>query len=210
MLSLKPKNKSPHYLNLKYDEKKRFISYWHQINEIVGLEQQNILEIGIGNKFVSDYLRKIGLKVTTLDIDKRLKPEIVGSIVNLPFLNDSFEVVAAFEVLEHLPYEQFVNGLSELKMVSKKFVIISLPDWTRYIKLDLIVPKIVKIQKIINLPNIILRRHFFDGEHYWEIGKLCYPLKKIIIDIEKKGFRILKTYRIIEHPYHRLFILKKH
>ena len=49
----------------------------------------------------------------------------------------------------------------------------------------------------------------FDGEHYWEIGKAGYPLNRILEDIERAGFNIIKTYRIFEHPYHRFFILKK-
>jgi len=42
-----------HYFNEKYDSKSRFISYWHQIYEIVRLRPKNVLEIGIGNGFVS-------------------------------------------------------------------------------------------------------------------------------------------------------------
>ena len=49
----------------------------------------------------------------------------------------------------------------------------------------------------------------FDGEHYWEIGKAEYPLNKTIGDIQKSGFKIEKTYRVFEHPYHRFFILRK-
>lgn len=49
----------------------------------------------------------------------------------------------------------------------------------------------------------------FNGEHYWEIGKAGYPLSKITKDIEKAGFKIIKTYRIFENPYHRFFVLKK-
>jgi hypothetical protein len=49
----------------------------------------------------------------------------------------------------------------------------------------------------------------FNGEHYWEIGKAGYPLSKITKYIEKAVFKIIKTYRIFENPYHRFFILKK-
>jgi hypothetical protein len=51
----------------------------------------------------------------------------------------------------------------------------------------------------------------FNGEHYWEIGKAGYPLSisKNIKDIQRSGFKIERTYRIFEHPYHRFFILKK-
>jgi len=49
----------------------------------------------------------------------------------------------------------------------------------------------------------------FDGQHYWEIGKAGYSLNKIINEIQKTGFKVEKTYRIFENPYHRFFILKK-
>ena len=51
--------------------------------------------------------------------------------------------------------------------------------------------------------------HKFNGEHYWEIGKAGYPLSKIIMDIQRAGFKVEKTYRVFEFPYHRFFILKK-
>ena len=49
----------------------------------------------------------------------------------------------------------------------------------------------------------------FENKHYQEIGKVSYPLSKITKDIRRAGFKILKTYRIFENPYHRFFILKK-
>jgi len=48
-----------------------------------------------------------------------------------------------------------------------------------------------------------------ENKHYWEIGKVGYPLSKITKDIERAGFNITKTYRIFENPYHRFFILRK-
>jgi len=59
------------------------------------------------------------------------------------------------------------------------------------------------------LPRIKKPINNFDGEHYWEIGKAGYPLSKIINEIQKAGFRVKKTYRIFENPYHRFFILRK-
>ena len=49
----------------------------------------------------------------------------------------------------------------------------------------------------------------YTGEHYWEIGKAGYPLKRIIKEIQAVGFKIDKTYRVFEHPYHRFFMIKK-
>ena len=55
-----------------------------------------MLEIGIGNGFVSKYLKERKIKVTTVDIDERLNPDIAGSVLELPFAKGSFDVVACY------------------------------------------------------------------------------------------------------------------
>ncbi len=198
-----------HYFKKSYDTKARFISYWHQIDEIVQINPTTILEIGIGNGFVSDYLKKRGYNIKTIDIDERLKPDYIGNVLNLPFDDSSFQVVSCCEVLEHIPYENFKTALSEIYRVTNNYAIISIPDVTRAYRLDIQIPKIGEITKLIVLPKRKKIIHKFDGEHYWEIGKKNYPLNKIINDINLSGFTVLKTYRIFEFTYHRFFILKK-
>jgi len=198
-----------HYFNMFYDSKKRFISYWHQIYEIIKLEPKRVLEIGIGNSFLSKYLKDRNLKVITLDIDEKLNPDKVGSVLNIPFADNSFEVVACYELLEHLPYENFFKAISEIFRVSKSYSVLSLPDKSRFCSLYLQIQKIVIFKKLLGLPRISVPIHKFDGEHYWEIGKAGYPLEKITKDIQRTGFKIEKTYRIFENPEHRFFILRK-
>lgn len=197
------------YFKKSYDTKARFISYWHQIDEIVQINPTTILEIGIGNGFVSDYLKKRGYYIKTIDIDERLNPDYIGNVLNLPFDDSSFQVVSCCEVLEHIPYENFKTALSEIYRVTNNYAIISIPDVTRAYRLDIQIPKIGEITKLIVLPKRKKIIHKFDGEHYWEIGKKNYPLNKIINDINLSGFTVLKTYRIFEFTYHRFFILKK-
>jgi len=197
------------YFRKEYDNKWNFISYWHQINEIVSLQPESILEIGIGNSFVANYLKHRGYNITTFDIDKGLSPDYVGSVLNVPFSNESFEVVACYEVLEHIPYEDFNKALSEVFRISKLYVILSIPDISRVYRFNVQIPKIGEIKKLIPLPRIRKPIHKFDGQHYWEIGKASYPLRRIICDIEKAGFEIKKNYRVFEVPYHHFFILKK-
>jgi len=76
-----------HYFRKEYDKKSRFISYWHQINEIIKLNPKRVLEIGVGNGFISKYLKERGVNVITLDIDKRLNPDVTGSILDIPFVD---------------------------------------------------------------------------------------------------------------------------
>jgi SAM-dependent methyltransferase len=198
-----------HYFNKAYDTKERFCSYWHQINEIRTLEPKSILEIGVGNGLVANYLKHRGFNVTTMDIDARLNPDRVGSVLSIPFPDKAFDVVACFEVLEHLLYEKFPKGLSEIYRVSEKYAVLSLPDSTRAYRLDIQVPKIGELKKLILLPRLKSPKHKFDGEHYWEVGKAGYPMRRIMEDIERTGFRVIKSYRVFEMPYHHFLIMGK-
>ncbi|MCK5766961.1 MAG: methyltransferase domain-containing protein, partial [Candidatus Atribacteria bacterium] len=66
-----------------------------------------------------------------LDFDPNLNPDRVGSVLNIPFEDNFFEVVACYEVLEHLPFENFNKAISEIFRVSKSWAILSLPDVSR-------------------------------------------------------------------------------
>ena len=194
----------------KYDSKKRFCSYWHQIDEVLRIDHGSILEIGVGSGFVSNYLRNKGVSVITLDIAKDLKPDIVASVTDIPFADESFDTIICFEVLEHVLYDDFIKALSELFRISKSHVIISLPEYTGNVcRLDISIPRMIYIKRLIDLSFFKSPVHKFDGQHYWEIGKRGYLLKKVIQDIERAGFEIKRTYRVFEVPYHRFFLLSK-
>lgn len=197
------------YFNIDYDHKGRFCSYWHQINEIISLNPAKVLEVGVGNGFVSRYVKDKGVNIITSDIDSRLKPNVVGSIMVLPFTNESFDIVVCFEVLEHLPYDNFSGALEEIYRVSDKYAILSLPDHTAVYRLYIELPRIKPIKKLIQHPFPRPIHHEFDGEHYWMIGKAQYPLTRIERDIERTGFKIIKTYRVFEFYGHRFFLLIK-
>ncbi len=201
-----------------YDSKGRFCSYWHQIEEVLLLKPEEVLEVGIGSGFVSEYLKKLGVKIVTLDIEKGLKPDFTGSVLELPFADESFEVVTCFEVLEHLSYQHFNKALSEIWRVSKSHLILSLPDINTVYRIDVQVPKLGEIKRLVSLSRvkrlIPLPRgkkpaYVFNGEHHWEIGQAGYPLSKVTADIKETGFEIQKTYKVFEEPDHRFFILKK-
>ena len=208
-MKMKPQVEPDHYYN-NYDSKGRFCNYWHQINEIIDLGPNRVLEIGIGNGFVSKYLKERKIKVTTLDIDERLNPDIAGSVLELPFANGSFDVVTCYEVLEHLPYEVFAKALSEINRVSSPYAVLSVPDSTRAYRLDIQIPKIGELRKLIQLPRLKAPEHQFNGQHYWQIGKGEYNLQKIMGEIRYADFELKKTYRTFEAPCHRFFVLKKY
>jgi ubiquinone/menaquinone biosynthesis C-methylase UbiE len=199
-----------HYLKEEYDIKERFSSYWHQINEILSLNSKKILEVGIGGGMVSSYLKVRGKQITTLDIDKKLSPDVVGSVTEIPFSNESFDVVACYEVLEHLPFQYFLSALLELNRISRANVILSLPDKTgRAYRLNIQLPKLGEVKKLITLPRLKPIEWEFDGVHYWEVGTKGFALNRITSCMQKAGFSVRNNYRVFEYPYHRIFILEK-
>ena len=206
---MKPQINADQYFRPAYDTKGRFLSYWHQIDEVVSLKSDPVLEIGIGNSFVSNYLKERKVNVITVDIFDELNPDVVASVMELPYRAEAFPVVMCCEVLEHLPYEHFSNCLKELNRVSQKWIILSLPDVSPSYKFFIELPKIKRIKTIIPHPLPRLSQHEFKGEHYWEIGKSQSPLKKILNDIKTCGLEIHKTYRVYEYRHHRFFLLKK-
>ena len=118
MQEIKQVNKD-HYFTESYCSTRRFISFAEQIKNIINTNPDSVLEVGIGNGVVSDFIRKKGLNITTVDFDKELNPDYTASIMELPFKNDSFDCVCCFEVLEHLPFKCFNTALQELQRVSK-------------------------------------------------------------------------------------------
>ena len=206
---MKSHQKLDPYFDINYDSKERFCNYWHQVNEIISLKPKKALEIGIGNGFVTRYLRDKELNVTTSDIAHELRPDVAGAVLAIPFKNGSFDVVVCCEVLEHLPYSEFSKALKEIYRVSREHVVLSLPDVTTVYRANIELPRIRPIKKLIPHPFHRPTQHAFDGEHYWEIGKIGYPLKKIEFDIRQAGLNIIKTYRVFEFYYHRFFALEK-
>ena len=187
----------------------RWGSYWQQLYEIVNLRPESVLEIGIRDKVIGSYIiNNLEIKYLSMDIADDLKPDIIGSIDNIPLNKDAFDLVCAFEVLEHLPFEKFSVSLKELYRVSKKYVIISLPHWGRHFSIDIRLPFIKRLKLQVKIDPFPIK-HKFNDQHYWEIGKKEFSLKKIKNKINSAGFIIIKDYIVFGSPYHHFFILKK-
>ena len=196
-----------HYDFLKYESEARFSSYYHQVKSVLELKPDTVLEVGCGSGAFLSLLKSYGLTTYSVDLDIHLEPTISASVLNLPISDGSIDVVVAFQILEHLPFDNFFRCLSELHRVSKTGVVISLPDFGNF-GMVLTLPYVRKLVLSFHaLP--FFPKHKFDGEHYWEINKRNYPLKKIISIINDVGFTSVETYLNPFNPYHRFFVLKK-
>lgn len=181
---------------------------WHQLDEIQQLKPKSVLEIGPGPGLFKMLAATVGIAVETLDLDPDLRPDHIGSATDMPFDNGTYEVVCAFQMLEHLPYEASLQAFSEMVRVSQRNIVISLPDAHSVWRYQIHVPMFGIHDFLVPRPRLSAPIHEFDGEHHWEINKRGYSLARIITDFTKNT-RLLKTYRVPENPTHRFFIFAR-
>lgn len=191
-----------------YMDSERWMSFYCQIEEFHKLEKpDSILEIGpglpINRNHVKEHLPKVSYK--TLDIAEDLEPDIVGSADSIPLPDKSFDVVVAFEILEHLPFERFEVALEEIKRVARNDVIISLPHFGPPVRFKFKAPFLPEIEWAFKI--WVPLKHRFNGQHYWEIGKRGYS-PKFIRGVISKHFFLVREYVPFWNQYHHFYVLK--
>lgn len=199
-----------HYRFNKYMHKRRWSSIWHQLDEISKLNPSSVLEIGPGAGVFKALCTTFGISVKTLDIDKELEPDFIASADSLPFEDNSFEAVCAFQMLEHVPFESSLQIFSEMCRVSSKSIVISLPDAKRYWPYSIYIPKVGDYKFLVKKLFWKKTIHEYDGQHYWEVNTEGYDEKYIENSFLEAGKISLKyTYRVKENPYHRFYVFEK-
>lgn len=184
----------------------RWVSYYDQIREVLALHPKNILEIGTGDGVFKNYIvHNTNIAYTNMDIAEDLHPDIVGNVEHIPLLDNSFDVVCVFEVLEHIPFDKFEIAVSELCRVSKKHVIISLPHFGPSVRLSFKIPFFKEIKLALKIPY--RPTHVFNGQHYWEIGKRGYAPRKIEA-ILRRYMVLEKDFIPFENQYHHFYVLR--
>lgn len=203
-------NQKDNHYNISYDTIFRFVSYFYQIDSVSRLNPGNILEIGVGNGTVANYLKQNGFGVKTCDIDPDLKPDYVADIRKLPLRDNDFDLVLACEILEHIPFEDVGAALEELRRVAKKHVVISLPYTSPYFEC---ITKFTGLNRLFgkDFLHFIFRIPFlqpkYSPEHYWEMDGKNYPASKIR-NLFKGKFKIIREVSPIL-VRHYFFVLEK-
>lgn len=102
------------------------------------LNIETILDAGCGEGFTLTRLKKEGVgkhlegvdySLNAISLGKKNYPSLSlkqGDIYNLPYSDNSFDLVICSEVLEHLKYPE--KALEEIVRVSKKYCLLSVPN----------------------------------------------------------------------------------
>jgi SAM-dependent methyltransferase len=189
----------------------RIESVTEQLRQICYSGYTNILEIGIGVGFLRHCFKLFPqVSHTTIDIAEDLHPDFVGSVTRMPFGDKQFDVTVCAQVLEHLPFTEFLPALNEIRRVTRHRVIMSLPDARRHFGIGLCLARLGWFHHEWNPARRRLARQTlrFEGEHYWEIGYKGTLGRDVVGRIRQAGFKMERQYRLFRHPWHCFFILR--
>ena len=161
-----------------------------------------------------------------MDVNPNLIPDIVGSIISIHLRDSIFDIVSAFQVLEHLEFDDFERSISEIARVSKRYVVLSLPyfclylgigrfpfrskylDWIyiifnkRSVSLDI-------VNFDISIPLTFMGKVGMISDHKWEIGRKGFSKSKIEGVFSSKGLKIIKSFHRPMCLYHLFYLLEK-
>jgi len=208
----------------QYESFSLWLDYWYQMALLKETNPRNILEVGKGTGTLQTMMQKRGYVFKTVDFAAQLSPDFVGTITNLPLKDNSFDTTCSFQVLEHISFKEVLTALKELKRVSKKYIVISVPYACFYLSFAFqpfyatFLDKLFSILKItkgeplyfnISIPFFFLNKYGMIKEHQWELGRRNYPVKKLKKVFRELNLEIVKEADRIFYPYHRFFLLKK-
>lgn len=200
-----------HYHRPRYVTGGRIYSFAHQIDAVVRQEPRRVVEVGPGPGIVTETLRTLGIEVTTVDAQAELNPDVVASVLELPFDAGSFDVAACCQVLEHLAYERFADALRELRRVTTGGCVLSLPDAVRRAAFGVELPLLGRFRASVPLPARPVREPdagMRRAGHRWEIGRCGVGLSDVLRSIGDAGWHATRTWLVPEKPWHRFFALR--
>ena len=165
-----------YYYNSKYWTETTKLFYKHYKMH----DNFSILDIGCAKGYMLFDFLKINnkLKVTGLEISdyaiKNAKPEIrhlidKGNAINLPYPDNSFDLIISINTLHNLEINDFTKSLKEIHRVKKKYSYITVDAWTnnetkkRMLKWNLTALTYMHI----NDWKKLFKDEGYDGDYYW-------------------------------------------
>ena len=204
------------YFRPEYLSPARLSSIGYQFQFAIESGGQTFLNIGTAHGLLEQMLIQLGHTVVGVDIDPLVMPDLIALLPQLPFSDNSFDTVMAFQVLEHMPLELLSDCFSEMGRVSRAKVIISLPDQSPLSEIAVPTSGLEKLA--VRFHKWTVRRQKWrqrvalqmDPEHFWEMGIDGVTEETVLATACEAQLDFAQMLRNPCFSYHRFFIFDKH
>jgi len=177
--------------------------YWRQqklMRDLVSRDDR-VLEIGVGTGFAANYLRSKGVFVSTLDIDAGKQPDIVANVALYDFPT-AYAAILAFEVFEHMPYDDFCSVLPRLATAAQRYVFLGVPrNRKALVGLRVKLPKL----KAKSLEWKVNKGRIDEPYHVWEVDHGGITVDSLEQEFARHRFQIHRR----DEAFDRLFYALK-
>ena len=197
-----------HYTSVQYLNPARLASIGYQLRYVYQhFPGSRVLEVGVGTGLAAELMTRIGCTVSTLDVDAKLAPTVVGSVTDIPLEDGAYDAFVCCQVLEHISWSDAKRALAELRRVTSLGGVLSVP--TVRPRLGVRLYPFLRNTRTVMLPVPwpASRKLHVPGEHQWELG-IGVSLRQLRQAIHDAGFEIAEERQPIENPFHHFFVLK--
>ena len=126
---------------------------WHDYDRDKQIEQKlqilktwipsgvtGIIDVGCGNGIIcnalADSYEVLGVDISETALTYVKTPKLLASATDIPLPDHSYDLVLSSEMLEHLTDPELALAISELKRLSKRYIIVSVPNQEQLEKLN--------------------------------------------------------------------------
>lgn len=163
---------------------------------------------------------------TSLDINNEYNPDIIGDVRSLKIDENLYDLICAFQVIEHIETEYTEQIFKELSRITKKYIFISLPIQINFLNFNV---ELSLKDRIFNRFSFSLKfRKLFEGlfvkdrdenkdklrkdksnPHYFEVGTKNFKKKKFLDLISSNNLKIISQFHNKFYPYHWFILMEK-
>lgn len=203
---------------------KHWLSLFYQLSVPICLEDvSSVLEFGPGRGLMGACLKHYQMDYTSVDVVDGYygyKPDYISNIKNFE-TEKKFDLVCAFQTLEHNPPETFIPHLKKMAEASNKYVFVSLPYYGRWFSFNISVnfPKIDRnFSKVFCFDRLFPKKRPIEKykksetpyDHHWfEIGDKGFRKKDLKKLASQAGLKINKSFHSHSFPYHIFILMEK-
>ncbi|MBF0138533.1 MAG: class I SAM-dependent methyltransferase [Magnetococcus sp. DMHC-1] len=203
--------------------KRQFFSIFYQAGEIItNPEVKSVLEFGSGRNVTKALVEHFGIRHVSVDQNPNFISDFNGDL-GLFTSTETYDMVCAFQMLEHNPLEKIGGILEKFRDLSQKYVFISVPfsgrsgSFSIQTNIALLSFSLIRCFTWDRLRKIVRPTEKYQklppekkyGPHWWEVGDKNFTLGDMNALLDRSGLKTVKRFHNEFYPYHLFYLLEK-